>query len=56
LSPDGTKVVYIHDGPPFRQLVVAAPNGTEARPLTPTNLDERLSWSPDSTSIAFSGH
>lgn len=55
LSPDGTKVAFIDDGPPFRQLFVAAPDGAGARPLTPIDLDERLSWSPDGSMIAFQG-
>jgi Tol biopolymer transport system component len=55
LSPDGTKVAFFGDGPRFRQLFVAAPNGAGTRPLTPIDLEERLSWSPDSSRIAFLG-
>jgi dipeptidyl aminopeptidase/acylaminoacyl peptidase len=55
LSPDGTKVAFFDDGPRFRQLFVAAPNGAGTRPLTPIDLEERLSWSPDSSRIAFLG-
>jgi Tol biopolymer transport system component len=56
LSPDGQRVVYaLHAGGDrgFR-LYITNVDGSDARPLTGANFDERdAAWAPDGSSIAF---
>ncbi len=57
VSPDGTMFAYRTLGPPGDRVQVANIDGTNARTITPSNLDVYdARWSPDGSTLVFQGH